>query len=59
MPAITPRCKDILRENMTLAIEPKFVIPEVGAVGVENSYVVTPSGLENLTPFHEEIINLL
>lgn len=58
-PAITPRSKEILKENMTLAIEPKFVIPGVGGVGIENSYLVTEEGLQNLTPFHEEIINLL
>ncbi len=58
-PAITPKCKVLLEGNMTLAIEPKFVIPGVGAVGVENTYCVTPSGLENLTPFPEELIDLL
>lgn len=58
-PAITPRCKVLLEENMTLAIEPKFVIPGVGAVGVENTYVVTPAGLENMTPFPEELTDLL
>lgn len=56
LPVITPKSKDILKENMTLAIEPKFVIPHVGAVGVENTYVVTSSGLLNLTPFPEEIM---
>lgn len=58
-PAITPRCKDKLKDGMTLAIEPKFVIPGVGAVGVENTYVVRADGLENLTPFPEEIGSLL
>jgi Xaa-Pro aminopeptidase len=28
----------------------------VGAVGAENTYLVTPNGLENLTPFPEEIL---
>ena len=56
LPVITPRSKDILQENMTLAIEPKFVIPHVGAVGIENTYVVTKSGLKNITPFPEEIM---
>ena len=55
LPVLTPRSKDILRENMTIAIEPKFVIPHIGAVGVENTYVVTSTGLENLTVFPEEI----
>lgn len=58
MPVLTPRSRDVLEENMTLAIEPKFVIPGVGAVGVENTYVVTPEGLSNLTPFPEEIEDL-
>ena len=57
-PAITPRSKDTLLEDMTLAIEPKFVIPEIGAVGVENTYVVAPDGLQNITPFPEEIQEL-
>lgn len=55
LPVITPRSKDILAENMTMAIEPKFVIPHVGAVGIENTYIVTKKGLENITVFPEEI----
>lgn len=54
-PVITAKSKDTLEKNMTLAIEPKFVIPNVGAVGVENTYIVTDSGLENITVFPEEI----
>ena len=42
-------------KTATLAIEPKFVIPEIGAVGVENTYVVAPDGLQNITRFPEEI----
>lgn len=55
LPVITPKSKDILEENFTLAIEPKFVIPHVGAVGIENTYIVTTAGLENITVFPEEI----
>lgn len=55
-PAITARNKTLLEENMTIAIEPKFVLPDVGAVGVENTYIVTARGLENLTVFNEEIM---
>lgn len=58
-PPVTGRCRDLLEEGMTLALEPKFVLPGVGAVGVENTYVVRSGGLENLTPFPEEIQNLL
>lgn len=57
-PAITPRCAVRLEEGMVLALEPKFVIPHVGAVGPENTYVVRDAGLENLTVFPEEISSL-
>ena len=52
------RNKGLLEENMTIAIEPKFVLPSVGALGVENTYVVTADGLENLTPFNENLNEL-
>lgn len=58
-PAITPKCQVELQAGMTLAIEPKFVIPGVGAVGVENTYSVTIEGLDNLTPFPEGLTDLL
>lgn len=57
-PVIMEKSRDILEENMTLAIEPKFVIPHVGAVGVENTYVVKPEGLLSLTVFPEDIKEL-
>ncbi len=58
-PVIMTRNKGCLEENMTIALEPKFVIPEVGAVGVENTYLVTPEGLQSLTVFPEDIPDLL
>lgn len=41
------------------AIVPKFVIPHVGAVGVENTYIVTSGGLERITDAPEQIIDLI
>lgn len=58
-PVIMKRNSAPLRKNMTIALEPKFVIPHVGVVGAENTYVVTESGLRNLTVFPEEIQNLI
>lgn len=58
LPVVMARSKDVLKAGMTIALEPKFVIPHVGAVGVENTYVVTEDGLENLTVFPEEIQKL-
>lgn len=43
---------------MVFALEPKYVIPGVGAVGIENSFLVTETGLEKITQFTEDIIQL-
>lgn len=59
MPVLAPRSKEILAEGMVFALEPKFVIPDVGAVGIENSFAVTADGLEKLTPMDEEIVPLV
>jgi Xaa-Pro aminopeptidase len=45
-----------LQESMTLALEPKLIFPEKGVVGVENTHVVTPNGLEQLGQFQDEIV---
>jgi Xaa-Pro aminopeptidase len=55
-PILTPRSKEVLQPNMVFALEPKFVIPGVGAVGIENSFLVTETGLEKITLFEEDII---
>ena len=58
LPVLTPRSRELLEPNMVFALEPKFVIPNVGAVGIENSYLVIDNGLEKLTHSQEEIIEL-
>ncbi|MDR2928428.1 MAG: Xaa-Pro peptidase family protein [Cytophagaceae bacterium] len=58
LPVLTGRSNEILQPNMVFALEPKFVIPKVGAVGIENSFRVTENGLEKLTVFEEAIIEL-
>lgn len=58
-PVVMERNRGCLEENMTLALEPKFVLPGIGALGIENTYVVTPQGLENLTPMDETLGQLL
>lgn len=58
LPVIAPRSRDILQENNVIALEPKFVIPKTGAVGIENTYVVTPDGLQPLTNTPEGLTSL-
>lgn len=57
-PVLAPRSKELLETNIVFALEPKFVIPNVGAVGVENTYLTKSSGLENLTVLEDRIIDL-
>lgn len=58
-PVIIERNNQLLEENMVIALEPKFVIPHVGALGIENTYCVREHGLENLTVFPDELKNLV
>lgn len=57
-PVLAPRSRDILAEGMVFALEPKFVIPGTGALGIENTYAVTADGVEKLTVCKEELISL-
>ncbi|MDE6268440.1 MAG: Xaa-Pro peptidase family protein [Muribaculaceae bacterium] len=55
LPVIAPRTRDILAENNVIALEPKFVIPHVGAVGIENTYLITADAPRLLTVFPDEL----
>jgi len=55
-PVITDRFVAPLKENMTIAIEPKIGIDGVGVVGVEDTYVVTKEGGCCLTGGEKSII---
>lgn len=57
-PVLTPRSKEILQSNMAFAFEPKFVLPHIGAVGIENTFVVTENGVEKITLCEEDMITL-
>ena len=58
LPVLAKRSKDILKSNMTIAIEPKFIIKGVGAVGVEDTYLVGKSESERLTMIDFDIVDL-
>jgi Xaa-Pro dipeptidase len=47
--------KQRLTTNMVIALEPKLIFPGKGVVGIENSFRVTPDGLERLTHFPDQI----
>ncbi len=59
LPVLCPKNKACLQAGNVIALEPKFVIKGVGAVGVEDSYIVHQNGLEKITSANDSIIDLL
>jgi len=45
-----------LEVGMVFAFEPKFIFPEIGAIALEDDYVVTEKGVEKLTNADDQII---
>jgi Xaa-Pro dipeptidase len=56
LPVLAPGFEDPIEPGQVVAIEPKFVFPGRGAVGIENMYAVTAGGWEKMTTASEELI---
>ena len=55
LPVLSPN--DLaLEPGMVFALEPKFVFPGLGAIGIENTWTVGAAGAERLTLAPEEIV---
>lgn len=48
----------VLEQNMTFAFEPKAVFPDIGAVGIENTWRVTETGIAKITSADEALVIL-
>jgi Xaa-Pro aminopeptidase len=57
-PIISPRFDGILEEGMVFALEPMFVLPKEGVVGLEDDYLVTSKGLTRLTLTEQVVIHI-
>jgi Xaa-Pro aminopeptidase len=44
-----------LEPGMVLALEPKVILPGKGVLGIENTWMVTETGLERLTRFPDAV----
>jgi len=44
-----------LEAGMLIALEPKVILPGKGVVGIENTLIVTETGLESLTLYPDTI----
>jgi Xaa-Pro dipeptidase len=58
LPVLAPGFDEPLVPGHVVAVEPKFVFPGIGAVGIENMYAVTDDGFETITTAPEELIEV-
>jgi Xaa-Pro dipeptidase len=56
LPVLAQKFKTPIMVGQTVAVEPKFVFPGKGVVGIENTFAITNSGCERLTVFADEIV---
>lgn len=56
LPVIAENFDFILEKNMTVAIEPKFLFPGQGAVGVENTWVSKKGRPEKITDIEDILV---
>ncbi len=55
LPVIARNYDFTLTGGMVFALEPKFVFPGQGTVGIEDTFVVRPHGLEQITRFEDAL----
>ncbi|HAR96171.1 MAG TPA: aminopeptidase P family protein [Deltaproteobacteria bacterium] len=56
LPVITARHSRILEEGMVFALEPKFIFPGKGAIGIEVDFIVRKDRLERVTSAPVDIV---
>lgn len=55
-PVMAKGLNTLLAPGMVFAIEPKFVFPGEGAVGIENTFALTGDGVEKITITPDELV---
>ena len=58
LPVIAPRGRAALVPGMTVAVEPKVFIPDLGGIGVENTFLIREGGAEKITEYPDDLIVL-
>jgi Xaa-Pro aminopeptidase len=58
MPVLAQGFKAPLETGQTIAIEPKFVFPGKGVVGIENTFAASEKGGMKLTPLGDALVRL-
>ncbi|MBQ8082531.1 MAG: aminopeptidase P family protein [Clostridia bacterium] len=57
-PRLSPLCKDVLEENVTMTVEPGIYVPGLGGVRIENTCVVGKDASETLVYAQKELLIL-
>jgi len=57
-PILTPRFNQKLEPGMVIALEPMFVFPDRGIIGLEDDYLVTAAGVERLTLTEQTVLTI-
>lgn len=57
-PVVAKGFDEPIEENMVFAIEPKKCIADIGMVGIENTFVVTPTGGKSITGNNTDIVQV-
>jgi Xaa-Pro dipeptidase len=55
-PVIGRGAETFLEPGMVISLEPKYIFPGEGVVGIENTFVVRETGMEKLNTFPDEIV---
>ncbi len=55
-PVIAKGLNTVIQPNMVVAIEPKFIFPDLGTVGIENTFIITESGVEKITTTPDDLV---
>lgn len=58
LPVLAKGVKTILQTGMVFALEPKFVFPDSGVVGIENTWLIQDDSVEKLTPLPDELVTI-
>jgi Xaa-Pro dipeptidase len=58
LPVLAPKFRAPLLIGQTIAVEPKFLFPNRGAIGIENTFAVSEKDCEKLTILSDEIVYL-
>jgi Xaa-Pro dipeptidase len=54
-PIIAKNLNFILKKGMIFALEPKFIFPDKGVVGIEDTFCITENGIEQVSFFDDDI----